>query len=112
AWGLAGVLTITGALSCAELAAAFPRAGGQYVFLRDAYGPAVAFLFGWELFTVIHHAHNAAVAVAFASFLGVLVPAVSATRYVVPPIALGASGYAVSLSTEQLAALSSILLLT
>jgi APA family basic amino acid/polyamine antiporter len=112
AWCLAGVLTITGALSCAELAAAFPRAGGQYVFLRNAYGPAVGFLFGWALFTVIQSGTIAAVAVAFASFLGVLVPAVSATRYVVPPIALGASGYAVSLSTEQLTALLSILLLT
>src|SRR5919201_1184314 len=47
AWALAGVLTITGALCCAELAAMLPRAGGQYVFLRHAYGPAVAFLFGW-----------------------------------------------------------------
>src|ERR1700737_997952 len=49
AWALAGVLTITGALSCAELAAMMPRAGGQYVFLREAYGPSIGFLFGWAL---------------------------------------------------------------
>ncbi|HEU5465730.1 MAG TPA: amino acid permease, partial [Gemmatimonadales bacterium] len=112
AWGLAGILTITGALSCAELAAAFPRAGGQYVFLRDAYGPGVGFLFGWALFTVIQSGTIAAVAVAFASFLGVLLPGISPVRFLVPPIALGGSGFAVSLSTEQLTALLSILLLT
>src|SRR6267378_2572106 len=53
AWALGGVLTITGALSCAELAAMMPRAGGQYVFLREAYGPSIGFLFGWALFLVI-----------------------------------------------------------
>jgi len=53
AWALAGVLTISGALSCAELAAMMPKAGGQYVFLREAYGPAIGFLFGWALFAVI-----------------------------------------------------------
>src|SRR5919199_3406898 len=53
AWALAGLLTITGALSCAELAAMMPRAGGQYVFLREAYGEAVGFLFGWSLLLVV-----------------------------------------------------------
>src|SRR5437773_12448724 len=53
AWALAGVLTITGALCCAELAAMMPHAGGQYVFLREAYGPAAGFLFGWSLLLVI-----------------------------------------------------------
>ncbi|HYK09941.1 MAG TPA: amino acid permease [Gemmatimonadales bacterium] len=112
AWGLAGLLTMTGALTCAELAAAYPRAGGQYVFLRDAYGPGVGFLFGWALFTVIQSGTIAAVAVAFASFLGVLVPAVAPSRFLVTPMALGGSGFAISLSTEQLTALLSILLLT
>lgn len=112
AWALAGLLTISGALTCAELAAAFPRAGGQYVFLRNAYGPGVGFLFGWALFTVIQSGTIAAVAVAFASFLGVLVPAISPSRFLVPPLLVGSSGYAVSLSTEQLAALLSILVLT
>ena len=73
AWALAGVLTITGALCCAELAAMWPRAGGQYVFLREAYGPATGFLFGWGLFLIIQTGTIAAVAVAFANFSGVLV---------------------------------------
>src|SRR6188474_572297 len=53
AWTIAGLMTITGALCCAELAAMMPRAGGQYVFLREAYGPATAFVFGWSLLLVI-----------------------------------------------------------
>src|SRR3989440_8376646 len=77
AWALAGVLTITGALSCAELAAMMPRAGGQYVFLREAYGPSIGFLFGWALFLVVQSGTIAAVAVAFANFLGVLAPTIS-----------------------------------
>ena len=72
AWALAGLLTITGALCCAELAAMWPRAGGQYVFLREAYGPSIGFLFGWSLFLVIQTGTIAAVAVAFANFTGVL----------------------------------------
>src|SRR5436305_13384507 len=60
-WALAGVLTITGALCCAELAAMMPRAGGQYVFLREAYGPATGFLYGWSLFLVIQTGTIAAV---------------------------------------------------
>ena len=70
AWAIAGVLTITGALCCAELAAMMPRAGGQYVFLREAYGPATGFLFGWSLFFVVQTGTIAAVAVAFANFMG------------------------------------------
>ena len=58
AWTMAGLLTITGALCCAELAAMMPRAGGQYVFLRQAYGPAIGFLFGWTLFLVIQTGHH------------------------------------------------------
>src|SRR5712664_76360 len=74
AWVLAGVMTITGALCCAELAAMMPRAGGQYVFLREAYGPAIGFLFGWSLFLVVQTGTIAAVAIAFAKFAGVFVP--------------------------------------
>src|SRR5215210_6304908 len=77
AWALAGLLTITGALCCAELAALWPRAGGQYVFLREAYNGAVGFLFGWSLFLVIQTGTIAAVAVAFAKFMGVLTPRVA-----------------------------------
>jgi APA family basic amino acid/polyamine antiporter len=110
AWALAGVLTITGALCCAELAAMMPRAGGQYVFLREAYGPATGFLFGWSLFFVIQTGTIAAVAVAFADFLGVIAPGVSANNYLIAPIHLGS--YALSLSTQQLVAILLILLLT
>src|SRR4030095_12605866 len=53
AWALAGVMTITGALCCAELAGMMPRAGGQYVFLREAYGSATGFIFGWSMLLVI-----------------------------------------------------------
>ncbi len=74
-WALTGVLTVIGALSYAELAAMMPHAGGQYVFLREAYGPLPAFLYGWTSFLVIQTGTIAAVAVAFGKFLGVLVPA-------------------------------------
>src|SRR6478752_4244156 len=69
-WVVAGLLTITGALCCAELATMMPRAGGVYVFLREAYGPALGFLFGWTLFLVVQTGTIAAVAIAFAKFLG------------------------------------------
>ncbi|MBA2243251.1 MAG: amino acid permease [Chthoniobacterales bacterium] len=111
AWGLAGLLTITGALCCAELAAMMPKAGGQYIFLRQAYGPLFGFLFGWAIFLVIQTGTIAAVAVAFAKFTGVLSPAVATNSYLIPPVHLG-STYAISLSTEQLVAVVMILLLT
>ena len=68
AWAVAGLMTITGALCCAELATMMPRAGGVYIFLREAYGPAVGFLFGWTLFLVVQTGTIAAVAIA--SMLG------------------------------------------
>src|SRR5437588_2098385 len=111
AWAIAGVLTITGALCCAELAAMMPRAGGQYVFLREAYGSATGFLFGWSLLFVIQTGTIAAVAVAFARFLGVLAPPVSESNYIIAPTHLFGS-YAISLSTAQLIAILLILLLT
>src|SRR3984893_11133645 len=95
AWALAGVLTITGALCCAELAAMMPRAGGQYVFLREAYGPAAGFLFGWSLLLVIQTGTIAAVAVAFARFMGVLAPQISESNYIIAPTHLLGS-YAIS----------------
>jgi APA family basic amino acid/polyamine antiporter len=110
-WIIAGLLTITGALCCAELAAMMPRAGGPYVFLREAYGPATGFLYGWAVFLVIQTGTIAAVAVAFAKFLGVLAPAIATDNYLVAPIRIG-SGYAISLSTEQLIAVLLIFLLT
>src|SRR4030088_3482384 len=73
-WILTGVMTIIGALSYAELAAMMPHAGGQYVYLREAYSPLWGFLYGWTSFLVIQTGTIAAVAVAFAKFLGVLAP--------------------------------------
>jgi APA family basic amino acid/polyamine antiporter len=73
-WVLTGVMTVMGALSYAELAAMMPQAGGQYVYLREAYSPLWGFLYGWTCFLVIQTGSIAAVAVAFAKFLGVLVP--------------------------------------
>jgi basic amino acid/polyamine antiporter, APA family len=110
AWAIAGVMTMTGALSCAELAAMLPRAGGQYVFLREAYGPATGFLFGWGLFVVIQTGTIAAVAIAFANFLGVLMPWISSSNYLLEPVRI--AGYAVTLSTQQVIAVAMILLLT
>ncbi len=111
AWAVAGVMTIAGALCCAELAAMLPRAGGEYVFLRQAYGPAVGFLFGWTLFLVIQTGTIAAVAIAFAKFTGVFFPAITTENYLVRPIHLFGA-YAISLSTEQLVAVALILFLT
>lgn len=111
AWAIAGLMTITGALCCAELAAMMPRAGGVYVFLREAYGPSVGFLFGWTLFLVVQTGTIAAVAIAFAKFTGVFFPAIATDSYLLAPIHLF-GGYAISLSTEQLVAVALILLLT
>src|SRR5881394_2960817 len=110
AWALAGLLTITGALSCSELATMMPRAGGVYVFLREAFGSPIGFLYGWTLFLVVQTGTIAAVAIAFAKFLGVFVTRVSPDNYLVTPIRLG--GYAISLSTEQLVAIALIAFLT
>ena len=110
-WVVAGLLTITGALCCAELATMMPRAGGVYVFLREAYGPALGFLFGWTLFLVVQTGTIAAVAIAFARFLGVFVPAVGGDHYLIAPIIL-LPGYAISLSSEQLVAILLIAFLT
>src|SRR4051794_41973717 len=73
-WVVAGLMTITGALCCAELATMMPRAGGIYVFLREAYGPALGFLFGWTLFLVVQTGTIAAVAVAFSGVFGGFAP--------------------------------------
>jgi APA family basic amino acid/polyamine antiporter len=111
AWAITGVLTITAALSYGELAAMMPHAGGQYVYLRNAYSPLWGFLYGWTLFTVIQTGTIAAVAVAFARFSGILVPWVAEDNYLVPPVHLS-TGYAVSLSTAQLVGILLIALLT
>jgi APA family basic amino acid/polyamine antiporter len=91
AWVFAGTLTMMASLSCAELAAMLPKAGGQYVFFREAYGPLFGFLFGWTLFLVVQSGTIAAVSVAFAKFLGVLWPAVSGSKKLVTIGALSVS---------------------
>lgn len=111
AWTVAGLMTITGALCCSELATMMPRAGGVYVFLREAYGPLFGFLFGWTLFLVIQTGTIAAVAIAFAKFVSVFVPLVGADHYLVSPLHLF-GGYAISLSSEQLVAAGLIAVLT
>jgi len=110
-WAVTGALTLTAALSYGELAAMMPRAGGQYVYLREAYSPLWGFLYGWTLFLVIQTGTIAAVAVAFARFLGVFATGVSPTHWVIPPINVSAN-YAISLSTQQLVAILVIVLLT
>jgi len=111
AWVITGVLTIAAALSYGELAAMFPHAGGQYVYLREAYSPLWGFLYGWTLFLVIQTGTIAAVAIGFARYLGVFFPSISAEAWVIHPINLG-SRYAISLSVQQLVGVLMIVLLT
>lgn len=111
-WIITGLLTIVGALSYGELAAMMPKAGGQYVYLREAYSPFWGFLYGWTLFLVIQTATIAAVAVAFGRYSGVLIPQISETNYLIEPIRLGSTSYAFSLSTAQLVGIVMIFFLT
>src|SRR5262252_3931231 len=109
-WIVTGVLTLMAALSYGELAAMMPKAGGQYVYLREAFSPFWGFLYGWTLFLVIQTGTIAAVAVGFARYTGALVPWFSESNYIIEPIRIG--GYAVSLSTAQFLGLAMIALLT
>jgi APA family basic amino acid/polyamine antiporter len=111
AWIITGLMTVAAALSYGELAAMMPKAGGQYVYLREAYSPLWGFLYGWTLFLVIQTGTIAAVAVGFARFLGVVWPTISPDTWIVPPVALSEK-YAISLSVQQLVALMLILFLT
>jgi APA family basic amino acid/polyamine antiporter len=110
-WVITGLLTLTAALSYGELAAMMPAAGGQYVYLREAWSPLWGFLYGWTLFLVIQTGTIAAVAIGFARFLGVLFPSISPTAWIVPPINLSRD-YAVSLSVQQAIGIAMVLLLT
>jgi basic amino acid/polyamine antiporter, APA family len=109
-WLVTGLLTLMASLSYGELAAMMPKAGGQYVYLREAFSPLWGFLYGWTLFLVIQTGTIAAVAVGFARYTGVLVPWVSESNYLIAPIRFG--GYAFSLSTAQLIGLCMIALLS
>ena len=111
AWLLTGGLTVVGALSYGELAAMMPRAGGQYVYLREAFSPLWGFLYGWTLFLVIQTGTIAAVSVGFARYFGAMVPWIADDNYLIPPIHLS-SGYALSLSTTQMVGLAMIAFLT
>ncbi len=111
-WLITGFLTVVAGISYGELAAMMPKAGGMYIYLKEAYSPFWGFLYGWTHFLVIHTATVAAVAVAFARFSGVLFPQISETSYLIEPVRIGSSSYAVSLSTAQLVGIAMIVLLT
>ena len=120
AWLVTAVMTLIGALSYGELAAMMPKAGGQYVYLREALGPMWGFLYGWTLFLVIQSGTIAAVGVAFGKFLGIFVPSVSANDWIlhiahVPPVAVGPmvlGNMDVGLNTANLSAIVILTLLT
>ena len=120
AWLVTGFMTIVGALSYGELAAMMPRAGGQYVYLREALGPLWGFLYGWTLFLVIQTGTIAAVGVAFGKFLGVFFPSISSTSWIlhfwkVPPIRVGPmvlGNMDVGLNTQNLMAMIVVVLLS
>ncbi len=120
AWVVTGIMTMIGALSYGELAAMMPRAGGQYVYLRESLGPLWGFLYGWTLFLVIQTGTIAAVGVAFGKFIGFFFPAISSSNWIVkiahvPPIEVGPmvlGNMEVGLNTQNLVAILSIVLLT
>jgi basic amino acid/polyamine antiporter, APA family len=120
AWAVAGFMTIVAALSYGELAAMMPRAGGQYVYLREALGPLWGFLYGWTLFLVIQTGTIAAVGVAFGKFLGVFFPAISSTHWIlhiwkVPPIPIGPmvlGNMDVGINTQNLMAILLVIFLS
>src|SRR5690242_20313992 len=120
AWVVTGFMTIVGALSYGELAAMMPRAGGQYVYLREALGPLWGFLYGWTLFLVIQTGTIAAVGVAFGKFLGIFVPSISSSNWIlhfwkVPPIHLGPmllGNMDVGLNTQNLVAILVVIALS
>jgi APA family basic amino acid/polyamine antiporter len=110
-WIITGLLTIAAALSYGELAAMMPQAGGQYIYLREAWSPLWGFLYGWTLFLVIQTGTVAAVAVGLARYLGVLWPRISENDYLIPPVHISRT-YAVSLSNAQLVGILLIALLS
>ncbi|HEV2382390.1 MAG TPA: amino acid permease [Terriglobia bacterium] len=107
AWIISGLMTVIAAVTYGELAAMMPRAGGQYVYLREAFGPLSGFLYGWTLFLVIQTGTMAAVAVAFGKFLGVFFPRISAGNIVASLGSFGLGGHEVVLavSSQQLIAI-------
>lgn len=120
AWIITGILTIIAALTYGELAAMMPRAGGQYVYLREAMGPLWGFLYGWTLFLVIQTGTAAAVSVGFAKFLGIFFPDVSSTNWIwhigrVPRISIGTlelGNMEIGINTQNLVAIAVVTTLT
>lgn len=108
-WLVGGFITLCGALAFAELGAMYPKAGGQYVYLREAYGPWAGFLYGWGFFWVIECGGIATLAVAFGEFFGYFFPFLSTKAYI---LKLNLVGFDYSLSAGQLVAVSSILILS
>ena len=112
-WLVTGLMTVTGALAYAELAAMMPTAGGQYVFLRDGLSPLIGFLFGWTLFTVIQTGTIAAVAVAFGKFISVLLPGITPDVFLsFGHLSMPGGTIELGLSWQRLVALSVVLGLT
>jgi len=114
AWVISGLMTVAAAITYGELAAMMPKAGGQYVYLREAFGPLFGFLYGWTLFLVIQTGTHAAVGVAFGKFLGVFVPWVSADNILLNLGSVQLLGRAIglTLSSQQLIAILAILFLS
>ncbi len=106
---MGGLFTLWGALSCAELGAMYPRAGGQYVYLREAYGSFAGYLYGWGFFWFIMGGGIAALAVAFAEFFGYFVPGLSTQSLLLKTAVFG---HPYSLSAGQLVAVATIVFLT
>jgi APA family basic amino acid/polyamine antiporter len=113
-WVISGLMTVAAAVTYGELAAMMPKAGGQYVYLREAFGPLFGFLYGWTFFLVIQTGTHAAVAVAFGKFLGVLVPWVSADNFLLNLGSIHVLGrtIALTLSSQQLVAIVAVVLLS
>jgi APA family basic amino acid/polyamine antiporter len=107
-WTVSGLVTLLGAITYGELAAMFPKAGGQYVYLREGISPLFGFLYGWTLFTVIQTATIAAVAVAFARFTAVLFPSLTETVFLGGQV----GGYSLGVSWQRLFAILSVVVLT
>jgi len=111
AWIMTGVITLLGALAYGELASMFPKAGGQYVYLRESLGPLIGFLYGWTLFVVIQTGTIAAVAVAFAKYLGVILPALTPDSFTWLPHAIvktPGGSIEIGLSPQRIVAILSV----
>ncbi len=113
-WLVSGLMTVIGAITYGELAGMMPKAGGQYVYLREAFSPLFGFLYGWTLFLVIQTGTLAAVAVGFGKYLGVFVPWVSAERFLLDLGTVHALGHPIALtfSTQQLVAILCLIFLS